>query len=236
MFRLLRTTLLSTALLTALGVAPAAAEPLDPELEVPGAAATEGEQYPQICLRAQVQTANLRVAKFVRQGGSLSEQSYADLAAFAASKPEVQPLTVTSYTTSADGVPKQLRCKGKSADHLTAVYGERIAGPEGTCAEVNRVTLRQVARSLTSEERRALVFKPRRVVIDPDLPAATGQDWLADFPVAVADPAGTLHLPSKSLYVPLDTPGIPEAFKGQHYCTLITHDYLKQVLLGKVAP
>jgi hypothetical protein len=235
----MRTALLTTALLAtaALGiVAPAAAEPTDADIEVPGAQATDGDQFPQICLRAQVQTANLRVGKFQRAGGTLSEQTYPDPASFAASKPQVKPLTVTSYTTYANGMAKQIRCKGKSADHLTDVYGAAIAGEEGTCAEVNQFTLRQVARSLTTEERKALVHRPRTVVIDADTAATTGLDWLADFPVATKDATGTLHLPSKSLYVPLDTPGIPDAFKGQHYCTLITHDYLKQLLLGKVQP
>ncbi|MEV0248668.1 hypothetical protein AB0H76_18855 [Nocardia sp. NPDC050712] len=229
-------TLLTTALLATVTLGLAGPAGADPDIEVPGAQATEGEQFPQICLRAQVQTADLRLGKFRRAGGTLTEEPYADLSAFIASKPQIQPLTVTSYTTYADGLAKQIRCKGKSADHLTEVYGAQVAGAEGTCAEVNRVTLRQVARSLTGEERRALVYKPRRVVLDPDTPSATGQDWVADFPVAVRDPAGILHLPSKSLYVPLATPGIPEAFKGQHYCTLITHEYLKQVLLGAVQP
>lgn len=235
MFRTLRTVLLGVALVLS-GGGPAAAEPDDSEIEVPGAQATEGDQFPQLCLRAQVQTANLRVGKFRRAGGTLSEVAYPDLAAFAASKPEIRPLTVTSYTTSAAGLPKQVRCKGKSADHLTKEYGAGIAGAEGNCAEVNRVTLRQVGRSLSHEERKALVYRPRDVVLDADTKAVSGPDWLAEFPVAGKDAAGALHLPSKALYVPLDTPGIPEAFKGQHYCTLIAPEYLKQVLLGKVAP
>ncbi|WP_194818163.1 hypothetical protein [Nocardia sp. XZ_19_385] len=233
MFRNLRPRLAVAALIamacTGLTAPAVTAEPSEAET-------AEAEAFPQLCLRAQVQTAKLRVVKFRRQGGTLSEVPYTDLNAFAASKPQVQPLTVTSYTTPAAGLPKQVRCKGKSADHLTDVYGADIAGPEGDCAHVNRVTLRQVARSLTQEERKALVYRPNKVVIDPDTPALTGQDWLADFPVATKDAGGNLHLPSKSLLVPLDTPGIPDAFKGQHYCTLIAPEYLKALLLGTVQP
>ncbi|GAB4586557.1 hypothetical protein [Nocardia sp. IFM 10818] len=198
------------------------------------------EQYPRsLCLRAQVTTASLHLGKFRKAGGELHEAPYTDLGSFAASKPQVQPLTVTSYTTYEDsgtGLPRQVRCKGKSADHLAEVYGARTAGPEGTCAQVNRGTLKQVAGSLTDAEREALVFRPNRVVIDPDTLATTGQDWLSDFPTATVDSAGTLHLPAKALHVPLDTPGIPDAFKGQHYCTLIAPEHLKRILLGAVHP
>ncbi|QLY28802.1 hypothetical protein [Nocardia huaxiensis] len=234
-FRALRSSLTLTALaaLACAGLtAPAAAEPDDTE-------STEAEGFQQLCVRAQVQTAKLRVVEFRHHGGELTEVPYTDPAAFAASKPTVQPLTVTSYTTYAatdPGLAKQVRCKGKSADHLTEVYGVGIAGPENDCAAVNRVTLRLINRSLTPAERRALVHKPGTVVIDADTQAVSGPDWLADFPVATVDSTGTLHLPSKALNVPLDTPNIPDAFKGQHYCTLIAPDYLKQLLLGRVAP
>ncbi|MGW0247426.1 hypothetical protein ACWDYH_12385 [Nocardia goodfellowii] len=230
LFRILRRRLAATALIALAGIG------LTAPITTAEPATAEAETFPQLCLRAQVQTAKLRVGKFRQAGGTLSEMSYPDLAAFAASKPQAQPLTVTSYTTHDAGVPKQVRCKGKSADHLTDVYGADIAGPEGACANVNRVTLRQVARSLTAQEREALVYRPNKVIVDPDTAAITGQDWLADFPVATRDAAGTLHLPSKSLLVPLNTPGIPEAFKGQHYCTLIAPEYLKALLLGTVQP
>lgn len=199
----------------------------------------ESQRPAELCLRAQTETANLHVNRFERKGGELHEVAYSDLAAFAASKPQIQPLTVTRYTTyeGADTtLPKQLRCKGKSADHIAAVYGRGIAGPEGTCADVNRTTLKQVARSLTHDERNDLIHKPNSVVIDPDTAAVTGQDWLSDFPTATQDSTNKLHLPSKSLLVPLDTPGIPDAFKGQHYCTLIDPAYLKRLLLGHAHP
>ncbi|MCM6772522.1 hypothetical protein NDR87_00435 [Nocardia sp. CDC159] len=201
------------------------------------AAAPEPTLFGNLCLRAQAQTANLDVIDFRRAGGSLRNVDYPDMASFAASKPQVQPLTTTRYNTYADAgnsQPKQVRCKGKSADHIAAVYGADIAGPEADCAAVNRQTVREVAAMLTPAERRELVHRPEDVVIDPDTVAATGQEWVAEFPVALVDAAQRLHIPSKSLYVPLSTPGIPEAFKGQHYCTLISHHYLKQLMLGRV--
>ncbi|WP_306355792.1 MULTISPECIES: hypothetical protein [unclassified Nocardia] len=218
-----------TAALTAavIGAAdtPAAAEPAE----------EQGLSGLSLCQRAQVNTASLRLVRFHRAGGEFAEVPYTDLAAFAASKPQVRPLTVTSYITYDDtGVPRQVRCKGKSADHINQEYGDRTAGANGTCGETNRRTLWRVARDLTRAERDALVYRPYQVTIDPDTPAATGQDWLADFPTATVDSGGTLHLPSKSLHVPLDTPGIPDAFKGQHYCTLIAPEHLKRILLGTV--
>lgn len=218
-----------TALLT---VPPAAADPEDTELT---AAGTSGE----LCRRAQIESANLHSNRFYRRGGELQDTAYPDLASFASSKPQVQPLTVTHYTTYEDAgatLPKQVRCKGKSADHINAVYGENTAGPEGTCAAANRRTLREIARSLTPQERKALKYRPNDVVLDADTEAATGQQWLADFPTATVDSAGRLHLPSSSLFVPLDTPGIPEAFKGQHYCTLVAPSHLLRLLSGTVTP
>ncbi|WP_306362256.1 hypothetical protein [Nocardia sp. CC227C] len=207
--------------------APAAAEPVE----------EQGLSSLTLCQRAQVGTASLRLVRFHRAGGSFAEVPYTDPAAFAASKPQVRPLTVTSYTTYDDtGSPRQVRCKGKSADHINQEYGDRTAGGDGTCGETNRRTLWRVARDLTREERAALVFRPYQVDIDPDTPAATGQEWLADFPTATVDSDGKLHLPSKALHVPLDTPGIPDAFKGQHYCTLIAPEHLKNILLGTVPP
>ncbi|WP_194832941.1 hypothetical protein [Nocardia sp. XZ_19_369] len=203
------------------------------------AAPPDPTMFGDLCIRTQSQTANLNVVAFRRAGGSLEKTVYSDLASFAAAKPLVRPLTVARYTSYEDAAatqPKQVRCKGKSADHLTAVYGADLAGPEGTCAEANRQTVAETARMLTPPERDALVHRPNTILIDSDTQAVNGPDWLAEFPAATLDSAGTLHLGSKSLYVPFTTPGIPEAFKGQHYCTLIAHAYLKRLMLGLTQP
>ncbi|MFI9402133.1 hypothetical protein [Nocardia sp. NPDC052316] len=195
--------------------------------------------FGDLCIRAQSQTANLNVVAYRRAGGALEKAVYPDLASFAAAKPPARPLTVARYNSYEDAAatqPKQVRCKGKSADHLTAVYGADIAGPEGTCAAANRQPLAETARMLTPAERDALVHRPNTIQIDPDTSAINGPDWLADFPAATMDSAGKLHIGSKSLYVPFATPDIPEAFKGQHYCTLIAHAYLKRLMLGLAQP
>jgi hypothetical protein len=213
---------LALAALSPLSAAPAGADPTD---------------YGNLCVRAQTQTADLHPRKFEHEGGTLDNIDYPDAAGFAQSKPQLRPLTTTRYTTYEDAArtqPKQVRCKGKSADHIAAEYGARVTGEEGTCAEVNERTVREVAKDLTNDERKALVHKPRDIVIDPDTVAATGQDWVAEFPATTIDAGGVVHIPSKALYVPYDTPGIPEAFKGQHYCTLVAHAYLKRVMLGQV--
>ncbi|WP_378729928.1 hypothetical protein [Nocardia brasiliensis] len=192
-----------------------------------------------LCLRAQTQTANLRIVEFRRAGGTFENVVYPDLGGFAASKPQVQPLTTTRYNTYEDDAGtllEQVRCKGKSADHIAAVYGAGVVGAEDDCAKVNQQTVVEAALMLTPAERRELVHRPDDIVIDPDTPAVTGQDWLTEFPAATKDAHGKIHLPSKSLYVPLNTPGIPDAFKGQHYCTLAAHSYVKGLMLGRVQP
>ncbi|MGN2637775.1 hypothetical protein ACTD5D_16575 [Nocardia takedensis] len=194
------------------------------------------ESVEPLCVRAQVQTANLRVAEFDARGGAPTERTYTDPADFAESKPEVRPLTVSGYTTAVDGQPKQVRCKGASADRLTREYGPDIAGPEADCATVTRTTLDLVARTLTETQRATSPYPPDRIVVDPDTPVLSGPAWLAEFPVATVDAEGVLHLPSKSLFVPASVPLVPDEFKGTHYCTLIAPEYLEAVLRGTVTP
>ncbi|NNH68445.1 hypothetical protein HLB23_00855 [Nocardia uniformis] len=201
-------------------------------------AAVPGEQteFGNLCIRAQVQTANLDAAAFARKFGSVGVLDHTDADAFAQSKPHVRPLTTMRFDTvepGTPGLPKQVRCKGKSADSIALEYGTGVVGGEGDCAKVNRQTLTEVANQLWPFERDALVHQPGDVVIDADQRAVSGPDWLLDFPAATKDAAGRLHLQSKSLYVPVNTPGIPEEFKGQHYCTLAAHSYVKRLLLGQ---
>lgn len=189
-----------------------------------------------LCLRAQQQTAALDQAAFAAAGGSLSNIDYPDKTSFEKSKPTEKPLVTGSYVTYEDGagtLPVQIRCKTKRSDHLQAVYGEAVAGPEQQCATVNRTTLEQVDASFTPEERAALAYPAAKVVVDADTPAFTGWDWLFDFPPAYKDLRGRLHLPSRSLSVPWKWNVFPENFRGQHYCTFISPSHLKRLMLGQ---
>ncbi|MFI6865498.1 hypothetical protein [Nocardia sp. NPDC050406] len=212
----------ATALLTLLPGSPAAGAPSEPT------------QFGNLCMRTQMLTANIDEASFRRAGGTIGNVDYTDLASFAASKPKLRPLETTRFDTYENGESKQVRCKGKSADHITAEYGPYVAGSEGDCASANRRTVWEASVMLSATERMAQVRQANDIVIDPDTAARTGQDWLADFPTATKDAEGRVHLPSKSLVVPLNTPNIPEEFKGQHYCTLASHAYVKRILLGQV--
>ncbi len=189
-----------------------------------------------LCLRAQQQTAKLDQGAFQAAGGQLSNIDYPDAASFEKSKPSVQPLVTGSYTTYEDAdktLPKQIRCKTKRSDHLQLVYGASVAGPEQECKGVNAATLQEVDASFTPEERAALVFPAAKVVIDGDVPAFTGWDWLWDFPAAYKGVGGKLRIPSRSLSVPWSWSAFPESFRGQHYCTFIAPSYLKRLMLGQ---
>ncbi|WP_067686119.1 hypothetical protein [Nocardia jejuensis] len=200
------------------------------------AGAPEPTQFGDLCMRTQMLTASIDEASFRRAGGNIDNVDYTDPAAFAASKPQVKPLTTTRFDTDEDGVAKQVRCKGKSADAVTAAYGPYVAGGEGDCASANRRTVWEASIMLSATERMAQVRQLDDIVIDPDTQARSGPEWLADFPTATKDSDGRVHLPSKSLLVPLSAPNIPEAFKGQHYCTLAAHAYVKRLLLGQALP
>ncbi|GAA3203203.1 hypothetical protein GCM10010468_17180 [Actinocorallia longicatena] len=204
-----------------------------------GPAAAEGSGAAELCLRAQGQVANVHKAEFAAAGGTMTNVDYPDKASFEKSKPQVSPLTTGSYVTYEDEagtLPEQIRCKGKTADHLQAVYGQAVAGPEQACSVVNAETLRQVAAGLSPAERAAARFRPENVVVDGDFPGFTGWDWLMDFPVAyVAWWDGKLHLPSKALSAPWSWVLLPESFRGQHYCTLVAPSHLKRLMLGQAS-
>ena len=189
-----------------------------------------------LCLRAQHQTAGLDTAAFQAAGGELSNVDYPDRASFEKSKPTERPLVTGSYTTYEDEgrtLPRQIRCKTKRSDHLQLVYGQQVAGPEEQCKVVNETTLQEVAASFTEAERAALVYPVSKVVVDRDVPAFTGWDWLWEFPAAYRGIGGRLHLPSRSLSVPWTWGALPESFRGQHYCTFIAPSYLKRLMLGQ---
>ncbi len=189
-----------------------------------------------LCLRAQQQTAKLDQAAFQNAGGELSNIDYPDKTSFEKSKPTEKPLVIGSYVTYEDAegtLPKQIRCKSKRSDHLQLVYGEAVAGPEQECRTVNQTTLQEVDASFTAQERAALAYPASKVVVDGDVPAFTGWDWLWDFPPAYKGWDGKIHLPSRSLSVPWTWSALPESFRGQHYCTFVAPSYLKRLMLGQ---
>ncbi|MEO3784367.1 hypothetical protein ABGB12_13610 [Actinocorallia sp. B10E7] len=191
-----------------------------------------------LCLRAQQQTAELDQAAFQNAGGELSNIDYPDRTSFEKSKPTEKPLVTGSYVTYEDEartLPEQIRCKSKRSDHLQLIYGDAVAGPEQECRTVNQTTLQEVDASFTAEERASLVYPASKVVIDGDVPAFTGWDWLWEFPAAYKDLRGRIHLPSRSLSVPWTWNALPESFRGQHYCTFIAPSHLRRLMLGQAA-
>ncbi|WP_106403588.1 hypothetical protein [Actinocorallia populi] len=189
-----------------------------------------------LCLRAQHQTAGIDQAAFQAAGGELSNVEYPDKTSFEKSKPTEKPLVTGSYTTYEDEagtLPRQVRCKTKRSDHLQLVYGQDAAGPEQQCKVVNETTLQEVDASFTEAERASLAYPASKVVVDRDVPAFTGWDWLWEFPAAYEDRRGRLHLPSRSLSVPWTWNALPASFRGQHYCTFIAPPYLRRLMLGQ---
>jgi hypothetical protein len=166
--------------------------------------------------------------------------THSDYQAFVASKPEVKPVTVQQYIRYADGlVPRaeMISCKFKSADHIRAEHGPNAAGAPSSCAFLNRRTLDGVLSSLSKRERKMLQFKSgTAVLIDADIMATQGPQWLEPFRMVWVDVGGTLRIQAKGMRNDWTDPRLANAplrLKGTHYCHLIAPDYLKALLLGE---
>ncbi|TDC75874.1 hypothetical protein [Actinomadura sp. 7K507] len=213
---------------TATAALPAAAPAAAPASEAGGSLA-------RVCAYGQMATAGLGPWGPERPYIPIDNVVHPTMDAFVAAKPEVRPLRTEQFVSrDGQGRAVQIRCKGKSADHISTVHGAGTASGEGTCAAVNRTTLRAVTAALTPAERAAAAFDPSEVVVDEDTQAMTGGEWTQESPsTAVQD--GVLHLKSSSLLVEWLDPrwqDLPEAFRGIHYCTLIAPGELRRVLLG----
>ena len=74
------------------------------------------------------------------------------------------------------------------------------------------------------------------MLIEADIVATQGPEWLQPFEMVRTDLAGTLHIVAKVMRNDWTDPklaDVPARFKGTHYCQLIAPDYLQRLLTGK---
>ena len=164
---------------------------------------------------------------------------YPDMASFRQSKPTPRPLTTSQVVTlDAQGRPKMVSCKVKSADHIRSEYGADAAGPQRYCREITvRVHARVVARLEDEDPELAAIV--RSYIIEPDEPQPTGPMYLSPFPLAFADRDGNLHINTQSLQVNWDDWHywiMPNVLRGQTYCHIITPEYLEALARGQAQP
>ena len=102
-----------------------------PGLQAPGARAAAAEM-PRLAVGTRT-TPDLCADVIRRLTGvtrPLRNVVHADYAPFVISKPQIEPLETQQYLQYADEAktrPTMLMCKGKSADHVVAVYGAGAA-------------------------------------------------------------------------------------------------------------
>ncbi len=152
---------------------------------------------------------------------------------FAEAKSSAGPLRVVQY---ASGNPVQaIACKVSSVEGLRDYGGFDATqlGVQRTCRETHSQLLTEVAAGVTAAER---AVQPESVILDEDLTAWMGPQWLAPLTPLYRDEGGAWHLQARELavssawYIPL-----PQSIKGVHYCYLVAPDYLATVLRGEAS-
>lgn len=208
--------------------APRAAEP--PRLTV-GATTT-----PQLC--ADV----LRRLTGVTQ--PIRNTVHTDHQAFVLSKPRIEPLETQQYLQYEDAErsrPTMLMCKGKSADHIVAVYGVGAARTDlaTTCRDVNRDLVLGAWAALTPAERAAARVTPQRIMLHADDVRLTGARWITPHVFAWTGEDGRPQLQARRLradWTDWRWRFMPDIFRGTFYCQLASPEYLRRLFLGEVVP
>ena len=160
--------------------------------------------------------------------------------------PALLPLTTQQFVTYAEGMvdlkyPQVFSCKMKSSEAIQTFIDPSAAGPEMNCSDIISDTVDQVFARLPPWLRRFLAFDESEIVIEPDIVATTGPEWLDPFPPTVAfiGDDGLLHLQGKTLLVPVNPPPfipIDDDKKGVHYCHLPAPSYLVRLVKGLAQP
>ena len=160
--------------------------------------------------------------------------------------PALLPLTTQQFVTYAEGTvgleyPQVISCKMKSSEAIQTFIDLSAAGPEMNCSDIISDTVDQIFAELPHWLRHFLAFDESEIVIEPDIVAATGPDWLIPFPPSVAfiGDDGLLHLQGKTLIVPVNLPPfipINDDKKGVRYCHLPAPSYIVRLVKGVAQP
>lgn len=161
--------------------------------------------------------------------------------AFTESKASVEPLTTQQFLeNSADGLPQEISCKTKSADHLRAVHGTEAARdpalPARSCLDVQRVIVMQVWQSLGVDARTRAAHSPRELVLVADSASYTGSGWIGSPAQIWTGEDGRLRLRASALYAEWTDwrwKIMPKSFRGNHYCHLVAPERVRRVMLGE---
>lgn len=209
------------ALLAALGAYPAAA------------AASLATSHPGFCVEVQ----RMLVDTTLPMSNTI-QRSKDD---FTASKVAVQPLNTHQFLeSSADGLPQELSCKTKTADHLRAVYGPSAARdpalPPRSCRDVQRAVVRQVWDSLGAEQQARAAHAPAQIMLAADSLSYTGSGWIGSPAEAWIGDDGRLRLRASALYANWEDwrwKIMPKSFRGNHYCHLVAPERVRRLMLGE---
>lgn len=163
---------------------------------------------------------------------------------FVLSKPQIEPLETQQYLQYEDAArtrPTMLMCKGKSADHIVAVYGPDAAQPDldSRCRDINRDLVLGVWRSLTPAERAAARQTPTQIMLDDDEVQLTGSAWVTPFQFAYSGTDGRPHLVARRLradWTDWRWRIAPTSWRGTFYCQLAAPEYLRRLMLGETTP
>ena len=160
--------------------------------------------------------------------------------------PELLELTTQQYVTYAKGIfgityPQVISCKMKSSEAIQMFIDPSASNGEMNCSDIISDTVDHIFARIPSWLQRSLAFKESEVVIEPDVVATNGPEWLDPFPPSVAfiGDDGLLHLQSKTLFVPVDLPPfipVGDDKKGVHYCHLPAPSYVSRLIKGIVKP
>lgn len=183
----------------------------------------------QFCLAAE------RVV--TRTGLPMQLVVHEDFDAFVKSKALIEGPTIQQYDwRGPDGRLLAISCKLKNTDHLVATFGPGVAGPDGTCQDMNRAVHAHVAREVREPVFERVVFDPAETVVNEKEPGMTGPDWLAPFVLTSRDADGALRIHTKGFIVNFLDPKLadmPVRFRGVHYCHFIAPEHLRELLEGK---
>ncbi len=125
-----------------------------------------------------------------------------------------------------DSLGLDARCKMRRYDRIEAALGIDLPGTEGTCGEVNAMTLDAAKALLSPEEQSRYDTKGVTLQFADDIVAEVGGNWLPQNPVMELSSDGStcrLSAPALEIEFPDGSVGDPEDLVGVHYCKLLSH-------------
>jgi hypothetical protein len=164
-----------------------------------------------------------------------------DYEAFKQSKPAAEPLRTHQFIErDAAGLPQQLSCKTKSADHLRAVHGAAAARDPAlaprSCRNLQREIVMQVWFSLDDATRATAAQRPAQIMLQADVTSMTGSSWVKTPSAVSTDAQGRVNLRASALFAEWEDwrwKMMPESFRGNHYCHFVAPERVRALMTGR---